>query len=91
MKLSTRDIRKIFKYLIDGKISREEADRWAYIRIKALDSNDLSFLPKSDEKILWDGVLYLFGIDIKISPDEYMYSIEDIEEEYVKKKKNKDA
>lgn len=82
MKLSRSDIKGVFRALIERRISREDADRWAYARVQAFDSNNLSFDPKVDEDLLWDAVQYLYGIDMKVSPDEYMHSIDDIEVEY---------
>lgn len=83
MELSRSDIQNVFQDLIEGRISREDADRWAYARMQAFDSNDLSFNPKVDEELLWDAVQYLYGIDTKLSPEEYMHSIDDIETEYL--------
>jgi len=88
VELSRSDIQEVFQNLIEGRISREDADRWAYARMQAFDSNDLSFNPKGDENLLWDAVQYLYGIDTKISPDEYMHSIDDIEAEYSSRWKN---
>ena len=82
MELSRDDIQEVFQDLIAGRISREDADRWAYARMQAFDSDDLSFSPKADEELLWDAVQYLYGIDTKVSPEEYMHSIDDIEAEY---------
>ena len=83
MELSRSDIHDVFQNLIEGRISREDADRWAYARMQAFDSNDLSFNPKVDEELLWSAVQYLYGIDTKLSPDEYMHSIDDVEAEYL--------
>ena len=82
MLLTIDDIKEIFTRLIDGNISREEADRWAYERIQASDSDSLEFDPVSDKLFLWSAVMYLFGVDMMISPGEYMHSLEDIKETF---------
>jgi hemerythrin superfamily protein len=89
MELSLTDVQNVFEDLIAGRISREDADRWAYARMQSFDSNDLLFHPKAEEELLWDAVQYLYGIDTKVSPDEYMHSIEDIETEYLSRWKGR--
>lgn len=83
MELSRKDIDDVFQCLIEKKITREDADRWAYARIKSFDSGELIFKPKKDEELLWDAIQYLYGIDTKLCPDEYMHSIDDINSEYL--------
>lgn len=78
MLLTIDDIKDKFSELITEKISREDADRWAYERIKAFDAGSLEFFPACDEEILWSAIQYLYGIDTKNAPDEYMHSLEDI-------------
>lgn len=82
MQLSRSNIQKIFQDLIECRMSREDADRWAYARIRAFDADELSFHPKADEDLLWDAISYLYGIDLKVSPDEYLHSISEIRAEY---------
>lgn len=90
MELTLLEINQLFNKLIELEFTREEADRWAFKRIQAFDSGVLQFLPQTDEEILWSAIQYLYGIDIKISPDEYMHSIDDIQEEFEKTWKLKD-
>ena len=85
MLVSLSDVRLIFGKLIDGKISREEADRWAYEKVKAFDAGSLEFESVTDEQSLWNAIKYLYGIDTKISPFEYMHSIEEIKNEFIEK------
>lgn len=84
-KLSKKDLVNIFKDLINGSISRDEADRWAYSMMQAFDNNSLEFIPPSDESLLWEGIRYLYGIDIMEEPGEYLHSIEEIREEFFNK------
>ena len=86
MLLTIDDIKEKFSELIVGKISREEADRWAYERMQALDSGSLIFQPACDEEFLWSAIQYLYGVDTKDSPDEYMHSLEDIQKKFAQKR-----
>jgi hypothetical protein len=85
MLLIIDDIKEIFNGLISGRISREEADRWAYERMQAFDSDSLEFEPITNEDLLWSAIQYLYGIDTKVSPDEYMHSIEEIKQAFEKR------
>ncbi len=85
MRLTRDDIEQVFSSLINGSITREEVDRWAYERMQAFDADSLVFEPSKDEEFLWEAIQYLYGIDSRISPDEYMQSIEEIKEDYQEK------
>jgi murein tripeptide amidase MpaA len=82
MQLKLDEINEIFEKLIDEKITREEADRWAYMRMQAFDLGQLEFIPAANEQILWSAIQYLYGIDMKVSPTEYMHPVEEIQEAF---------
>ncbi len=82
MILTLKDIHNIFVKLINNRLSLEEADRWAYKVIEEFDNNTLIFDPKKYQDHMWRAVSYLYGVDLKISPNEYMHSLSDIEEYY---------
>ena len=88
MVISMKDVQQVFDQLISEKIKREEADRWAYDRVKAFDSNLLEFHPISNEELIWEAISYLYGIDIQISSGEYMHSIDGIKKNFEEKWKN---
>ena len=85
MQLTVEQVNQIFKSLISSEISREDSDRWAYERMKAFDLGELEFSPLNDEEKLWGAVQYLYGIDTKISPNEYMHSLDEIRETFEEK------
>lgn len=89
MKVSNDDIKNIFIKLINESISREDADRWAYKIIEADDLDDLELHPSNKKHIMWEAIDYLYGIDMKLSPDEYMHSIDQIKEVYESEWKDK--
>ena len=85
MQLTVEQINETFNDLINSEISREDADSWAYERIKAFDLGELEFSPVSDEEKLWSAIQYLYGIDTKISPTEYMHSLDEVRETFEEK------
>lgn len=72
MKISLLDVQQVFNDLLNHKISRDDAEEWARVRMNALDSNELIFDPTTQEELLWKAVIYLSGVGLKISPDQYM-------------------
>jgi len=82
MKISLLDIQQVFNDLLNHKISRDDAEEWARVRMNALDSNELFFDPITKEDLLWDAVIYLSGVGLKISPDEYLQDESAIKETF---------
>ncbi len=78
MEVTLEEVKKIFLDVLEDRITREEADRWAYTIVRANEIDNVTFLPQEDIKLIWAGVMYLYGIDIKESPNEYLHSKEDI-------------
>ena len=78
MELTVLGVKKIFLDVISYQISREDADLWASKMIKYEESGELVYSPPEDEDKVWSGVIYLLGIDLKISRDEYLLSMDDL-------------
>lgn len=76
--VSFQDIEQILNQLLDGEISREDASKWAFNLRKEADENNLRYNPENYEAILWEGILFLEGIDLQIEPSVYLHSIEDL-------------
>ena len=91
MILTLIEVNELFKKLIGADISREDADRWAYARMQAYDIGELEFSPSSDENKLWSAVQYLYGIDSKVAPGEYMHSLDEIKDKFEKEWKLTDV
>ncbi len=85
MLLTISDIKEIFTRLINDEITRDTADRWAYERMQSFDANLLEFNPVSDEKLSWSAIEYLYGINTRISPNEYLHSMKEIKEAFEEK------
>lgn len=78
MKIDLLSVRQVFMDLLSGHISREQADRWAYTVIQQAEGGQLVFCPPGDQQRIWAGVMYLYGVDAKESPQEYLHTDEDI-------------
>ncbi|TAE39870.1 MAG: hypothetical protein EAZ70_04800 [Runella slithyformis] len=55
---------KVYASILNGKLSYPDADRWAWKMIQLSDNEELEFNPKQDEKLIWQLILYLYGIDM---------------------------
>lgn len=79
MELNIDAVRNVFRDVLEGRMTREAADRWAYAVVRASELGDLSFVPPDEEDRIWSGVMYLYGIDIMEPPGEYLHTVEDIQ------------
>jgi len=84
------DLQNIFNNLIENKITREEADEWAFKIYSELDSTSkYSFSPARNERLIIDALQYLWGIDSIDENGKYLYSIEQIKNDFEAKWKIK--
>jgi hypothetical protein len=77
MDISRKDVRAIFRAVLDGSMSRDAADRWAYSIVKEQEAGTLVFVPCLDEERIRAGFMYLYGIDLKHSADGDFLDSED--------------
>ena len=97
--ITLEEILKKYKEILEGKITREQAERFADELIKDEDDYILLFLPKEDKEIIWDELMFLAGVGLQDTEPQndvksYLHNKEDIEEhikkiEDYKKLKNK--
>lgn len=91
--ITLEEILNKYKEILDSKITREEAESFANKLMKAEDNYNLVYIPKSDEKIIWDEIIFLSMIDSQYKEPQdgvkyYMYQEEDIKN-HIKKIANK--
>jgi len=79
MKISEFEVNKIFEGLKSGEITRDEAYKWACHICNLEDKGVLEYIPKEREVAIWKAVNFIQGYDLEDSPDEYLYSIEDLQ------------
>ena len=53
-----------------------DANHWAYSVVK--ESGSLTFVPLEDKKHIWNGVIYLYGVDTMEKPEDYLNTEADI-------------
>lgn len=78
MNITLDSVRNVFNDVISGNISRECADRWAHSVIKKSEENSVIFTPESDKEKIWNGIMYLYGIDLEESPGIYLHTDDEI-------------
>ncbi|MFM0738140.1 hypothetical protein PQQ51_12935 [Paraburkholderia xenovorans] len=78
MEIDVQSVRHVFEEILAGRMSREEGDRWAYSVMQQEEAQNLIYLPPSDKERIWSGVMYLHGVDLMESPDEYLHMDEEI-------------
>ena len=80
MKINLELVATVFNDVLNGRITREAADRWSYLLIKQSESEfeTLIFEPAADRERIWDDVMYLYGIDSMEAPGKYLHTNEDI-------------
>lgn len=77
MKVSVKDISNAFNELINDARSREDISDWAIKLMAAGDKANLEYEPSEAEKVIWDGLQYLSGVDLRNTPQSYLHNKSD--------------
>jgi hypothetical protein len=80
MEVSLKAVRRVFEDVLNGYMSREQADRWACAVVQEQEAGIVAFSPPHEREHIWAGVMYLFGIDAMKAPGAYLHSDDDIRE-----------
>ena len=78
MEINLEAVRRVFCDVLDGRMTREAADRWAYGVVQQSEMGSLTFSPANAKDRIWEGVMYLYGIDVMEAPGQYLHTEEDI-------------
>ncbi|MFM1977403.1 MAG: hypothetical protein RL145_2249 [Pseudomonadota bacterium] len=78
MEIDLETVRQVFRDVLDGRMTRDAADRWAYGLMQLFEARSLTYSPATEENRIWDAVMFLYGIDIMEPPGQYLLSEEDI-------------
>jgi hypothetical protein len=78
MELDLQAVGRVFKDVLNGRISREQADRWAYEVVQQEENGVVTYSPPVERERIWAGVMYLYGIDTMMAPNAYLHSDDDI-------------
>ena len=80
MELDLQAVSRVFEDVLNGRISREQADRWAYAVVQQEENGVVTYSPSVERERIWAGVMYLYGIDTMKAPNAYLHSNDDIRE-----------
>jgi hypothetical protein len=80
MEVSLQAVRRVFEDVLNGCMSREQADRWASMVVREEEAGIVVFSPPREREHIWAGVMYLYGIDAMKAPGAYLHSNDDIRE-----------
>ena len=83
MELDLQAVRRVFEDVLNGRMSREQADRWAYAVVQEEETGVVHYSPPRARERVWAGVMYLYGIDAKRAPNAYLHSNDDIRQAMV--------
>ena len=78
MEVDLETVRRVFRDVLDGRMTREAADRWAYGVVQQSEIGSLTYSPLNAKDRIWEGVMYLYGIDTMDAPGQYLHTEEDI-------------
>src|SRR5882762_8694957 len=79
MHIDLQTVCRVFEDVLNGSMSREQADRWAYAVVQEEETGIVTYSPHERERI-WAGVMYLYGVDTMKAPGQYLHSDDDISE-----------
>src|SRR5216684_7543089 len=80
MEVDLQAVRRVFKDVLNGRMLREQADRWAYAVVREEETGVVTYSPPHERERIWAGVMYLYGIDTMKAPNAYLHSNDDIRE-----------
>jgi len=78
MEVDLLTIRRMFEDVLSGHITRERADRWAHMVMQKEEAGVLKYVPPGDRESIWAGVMYLYGVDTRKGPNEYLHTNDDV-------------
>jgi hypothetical protein len=78
MEIHLQAVRRVFEDVLNGRVTREQADRWAYMVMQEEETGVVAYAPPHERERIWAGVMYLYGIDAMKAPNAYLHSGDDI-------------
>ena len=81
MHIDLQTVCRAFEDVLNGSMSREQADRWAYAVVQQEEeAGVVTHAPALERERIWAGVMYLYGVDAMMAPKAYLHSDDDIRE-----------
>src|ERR1700731_3784137 len=79
MRIDLQTVCRVFEDVLNGSMSRAQADRWAYaVVMQEEEAGVVTHSPPGERERIWAGVMYLYGVDTMKAPGEYLHSDDDI-------------
>src|SRR5580704_4045306 len=79
MHIDLQTVCRAFEDVLNGSMSREQADGWAYAVVQQEEeAGVVTHAPALERERIWAGVMYLYGVDTMKAPGEYLHSENDI-------------
>ena len=78
MEVDLQAVRRVFEDVLNGRMLREQADRWARVVVQEEETGVVTFSPPRERERIWAGVMYLYGIDTMTAPNAYLHTDDDI-------------
>jgi hypothetical protein len=79
MHIDLQTVCQVFLDVLNGAMSREQADRWAFaVVVQEEEAGVVTHSPPLERERIWAGVMYLYGVDTMKAPGEYLHSDDDI-------------
>jgi hypothetical protein len=78
MHVDVQTVRRVFEEVLNGSMSREQADRWAFAVILQEETGVVTYSPPGERERIWAGVMYLYGVNTMKAPGEYLHCDNDI-------------
>ena len=78
MEIDLEAVRRVFCDVLGGRMTRQAADRCAYNVMQLSEAGSLTFSPVNAKDRIWEGVMYLYGIDTMEAPGQYLHTEDDI-------------
>jgi hypothetical protein len=73
------EIKNEIQKMLADEISRSSCSEWAQHLREDFDAGNLSFESISNEKIIWDTILFLEGYDTPDFDNDYLFNKDDLE------------
>jgi hypothetical protein len=78
MEVGLQAVLRVFEDVLNGRMLREQADRWAHAVVQEEETGVVTYSPPRERARIWAGVMYLYGIDMMTAPNAYLHSDDDI-------------
>ena len=78
MEVDLQAVRRVFEDVLNGRMLREQADRWARAVVHEEETGVVTYSPPRERERIWAGVMYLYGIDTMTAPNAYLHTDDDI-------------